>query len=345
MISPVGLALALVAIVFSVDLCLPLGVASAVPYTFAVLLALAARPHWLGAAVAVLCCVLTLLKMMIVDERGNTELWKVIANRCLAIFAISMTALLGILRRRAEERLRAHQANLAHMGRLTMLGQVAAGLAHELNQPLAAISLHADLAKHMAGQTTSDPKLLTTLEDIANQAARAGEIVRSIRRMARKSDHRHEAIVVNDIALRAVRSLEWFAWQSGVTLQLDLTVADSTVLGDGTLIEQVIFNLMQNGIEALANSPMIGPRLVTLSTLANPDTIIVTVRDTGPGVTMPNMLFERFHTTKADGLGLGLAISRSIVEAHGGIMTCQPTKEGGAVFSFTLPLHDRSEGK
>src|SRR5207248_1317669 len=101
--------LALVATVFGIDLCLPLGVASAVPYTFAVLLALSAKPGWLGPAVATLCVVLTVAKMGIVPDRGTTELWKVVVNRCLALFAIGMTALLGVLRRRAEERNRQHE--------------------------------------------------------------------------------------------------------------------------------------------------------------------------------------------------------------------------------------------
>src|SRR5262245_4347698 len=153
MIGPGGLSLVLVAVIFAVDLCLPLGVASAVPYSFAALLALKARPGWFGPFVAALCMVLTFLKMAIVPDRGTTELWKVITNRCLAIFAIGMTTFLVMLRRRAEkdrersdERLREHQATMAHMGRLTLLGQVTASLAHELNQPLAAIRLNAELA-------------------------------------------------------------------------------------------------------------------------------------------------------------------------------------------------------
>ena len=117
---PKAVSLGLVAIVFAFDLSLPLGVAAAVPYTFAVLVALGAKPGRFGPAVAALCVVLTGAKMGIVPERGNTEMWKVIVNRCLALFAIGMTTLLGVLRRRAEQQNRQHEAELARLARLAV---------------------------------------------------------------------------------------------------------------------------------------------------------------------------------------------------------------------------------
>src|SRR4051794_11877063 len=183
---PAALSLALVAAVFAVDLCLPLGVAAAVPYTFAVLVALGAKPGWFGPAVAGVCMALTVAKMGIVPERGNTEMWKVIVNRCLALFAIGMTTLLGLLRRRAEELNRQHEADMARMARLAVAGELATVLAHELNQPLAAMCLQADIAAHLAGDGDSS-ELKAALREVAEQSGRAAEIVRSIRRTVRRA--------------------------------------------------------------------------------------------------------------------------------------------------------------
>ncbi|MCE9562476.1 MAG: GHKL domain-containing protein [Planctomycetes bacterium] len=342
---PLGLSLALVLVVFLVDLSLPLGVASAVPYTFAVLLALSARPGWFGPAVAGLCGVLTIAKMELVPERGSTEMWKVIVNRCLALFAISMTLLLGMLRRqataeraRAEERVAEHQADLAHMGRLSLLGQLAAGLAHELNQPLAAVCLQADIAARLAEPGTPvRQELAGALSEITEQSSRAAEIVRSIRRMARRTDPGCDPIDLNEAVRTVARLLDWHAHRSGVVVELHL--ANDPVgptFGDRVQIEQVLFNLIQNAIEAIVERGD-GPRTITIDTVDGRDVLIVTVRDTGIGIKNPERVFERFYTTKPSGMGMGLAISRSIIEAHGGTMRAVSVADG-AVFSFTLPV-------
>lgn len=341
---PAAISLGLVVLVFVVDLCLPLGVASAVPYTFAVLLALSARPWWFGPTVAGLCGVLTFLKMGLVPERGTTEMWKVVVNRCLALFSITMTLFLGLLRRkaaaeraRAEERVREQQADLAHVGRLTLLGQLAAGLAHELNQPLAAVCLQADIAARQAEPgATVRPELRGILAEIADQSSRAAEIVRSIRRMARRADPVNDPIDVNEVARTVAGLLDWHATRSSVTVRLDLGDAPGPVYGDRVQVEQVLFNLIQNGIEAIVERGT-GPRTVTVATGPEPDGVGVTVRDTGTGLRDAERVFERFYTTKPSGMGMGLAISRSIIEAHGGHMRAIDTVDG-AEFSFTLPV-------
>jgi C4-dicarboxylate-specific signal transduction histidine kinase len=348
---PATLSITLVLFVFSVDLCLPLGVASAVPYTFAVLLALSAKPKWFGPCIAGLCMVLTIAKMGIVPERGTTEMWKVIVNRCLALFSISMTLLLGLLRRkaaeeraRAEELLRQHQADLAHMGRLTMLGQVAAALAHELNQPLAAVCLQADLAARIAvpGQPLSS-EFHTILSEIADQSRRAAEIVASIRRMARRAAPGCDFVDVNDAARVVAKLLDWHASRAGVTIELK-THADPSIfaVGDRIQIEQVLFNLVQNGIDAITRGGQ-GPRIVTLETRNEAEMLLLVVKDAGIGLSQPEAAFDRFYTTKPDGMGLGLAISRSIVEAHGGRIWAEAGEGGGAVFSVALPAARREE--
>jgi C4-dicarboxylate-specific signal transduction histidine kinase len=335
-VRPAVLALALVAAVFAVDLSLPLGVASAVPYTFAVLLALRAKPGWAGSAVAGLCMVLTLAKMAIVPERGNTELWKVIANRCLALFSIGMTALLGLLRRRAEERSRLREAELVRMGRLAVAGELATVLAHELNQPLAALCLQADLAAHLLPDAAA-PELRAALTEVAEQSRRAAEIVRSIRRTVRRAEPERGPVDLNAAVAVVGRLLDWKARGAGVGVHYRLTDPPPEAYGDRVQLEQVIFNLLQNAIEAVVARGD-GPRTVLVETAAGGDAVSVTVRDTGTGLADPARLFERFYTTKPDGMGLGLAIGRSVAEVHGGRLTAESVA-GGAAFALTLPAY------
>lgn len=337
------LSLALVGLVFAIDLSLPLGVAAAVPYTFAVLLALADRRAWVGPAVAGLCCALTVGKLGIVTDRGETELWKVIVNRCLALFAIGITTVLGVLRRRAadareraEEQLRAHQADLAHFGRLTMLGQVAAGLAHELNQPLSAIGLHAEIASRtaMPGEPLQS-EVIEALREITAQSARAGEIIRGVRRLARRSSPGTDPVAVDEIVNAAVSLLGWQVRRAGATVRVNAGGSAAVVDADRVQLEQVLVNLIQNALDAVASQPE-ARRSLELNVGVDADAVTVKVRDTGSGGFDPARLFEPFYTTKADGLGLGLAISRGIVEAHGGRLWANST-DGGTEFVFTLP--------
>jgi signal transduction histidine kinase len=342
--GPVGQSLALVAAVFTVDLCLPLGVASAVPYTFAVLIALRSRPRWFGPGVAALCMVLTVAKMGLVPERGTTEMWKVVVNRCLALFAIGMTTFLGVRRRRSDdgreralEQLREHQAALAQMGRLSLLGQITAGLAHEINQPLAAVRLNAELAeRHVARDPAPRPELSEAIREVVSQSARAGEIVHSIRRLARRSTPIREPVPLNDVIADAVRLLDWPARRAGVGVVWSRGPTSEIAFGDRTQIEQVLLNLIQNAIEALAESDVTA-KVVRIRVAREGGMIVVRVCDNGPGWPAGAPLFEAFYTTKREGLGLGLAICRGLVEAHGGRIAAEWSKGGGTEFSFSLP--------
>lgn len=339
-VPPAFLSVALVALVFGVDLCLPLGVAAAVPYTFAVLLALAARPGWVGPAVAVVCMGLTVAKMEIMPERGTTELWKVIANRGLALFAIGMTTVLGLLRRSEEAKNRAHEADLARMGRLAVAGELAAVLAHELNQPLAALCLQADVAVRLAGDEAA-PELAEALREIAEQSRRAAEIVRTIRRTVRKGEAERGPVDVNEAVRAVVRLLDWKASRAAVGVELRLADATPITYGDRIQLEQVVFNLVQNAVESVVARGA-GPRTVRVETSVEGGGITVRVCDTGVGFGDPDRVFERFYTTKPDGMGLGLAISRAAVEAHGGKLWGR-NLPGGAEFAFSLPAF-REEG-
>lgn len=342
-LSPLALSLALAGLVFAVDLSLPLGVAAAVPYTFAVLLALADRRGWVGPVVAGLCGVLTVGKLGIVTDRGETELWKVLANRGLALFAVGMTTLLGVLRRRAarereraEEQLRANQAALAHVGRLSLLGQVAAGLAHELNQPLAAVALHAEIAARRAvvGEPVR-PELADALKEIAAQSTRAAEIVRSVRRLARRGTPGTDLVRVDEVVASAVALLTWQTRRVGAAVRVTPGGPAAVVNADRVQVEQVLVNLLQNALDAVAG--LSDDKVVAVDVTTDGNEVMVRVTDSGPGGFDPARLFEPFYTTKTGGLGLGLAISRGIVEAHGGRLSATRTA-AGTEFAFTLPL-------
>lgn len=337
---PAALAFALVVIVFGVDLALPLGVAAAVPYTFAVLLALSAKPGWVGPVVAALCMVLTVAKLEIVPERGTTEMWKVIANRCLALFAIGMTTLLGLLRRRAEARIRQHEAELTRMSRLAVAGELATVLAHELNQPLAAVCLQADIAAHLASRSTA-PELTAALDEVAVQSRRAAEIVRTMRQTMRRTEQERGAVDFNEAVQVVARLLDWKARRANVAVHLNLASPLPHTYGDRVQIEQVIFNLLQNAIEAVVARGN-GPRTVEIETSTCGESACVVVRDTGIGLPDPERVFERFYTTKPDGMGLGLAISRSVAEAHGGRLSARAI-EGGAEFMLELPVYQEEK--
>lgn len=340
---PAALSLLLTATVFAVDLALPLGVAAAVPYTFAVLLALRSPAGWFAPAVAGLCMSLTVAKMGLVPERGTTELWKVVVNRFLALFAIGMTTFLGLRRRQAEaeraaaeERVREHLADLARMGRITTAGQLATGVAHELNQPLAAIGLQSEVAAALAARGAAAEELTPVLVEIAEQAQRAGEIVRGLRRLVRREEPAPSPVNLADVVRTVARLVDDTARRAGVDVRVDVAAVPD-VLGERVQLEQVVYNLLLNAVEATATAN--GPRVVTVTTAADvPDGVTVTVRDTGPGLALgdESRVFERFFTTKPGGIGMGLAISRAIVEAHGGRIAATTTA-GGAVFAFTLP--------
>lgn len=335
--------------VFAVDASLPLGVASAVPYSFAVLLATRASPRWFGPALAVLCCVLTVGKMFVFTEHGTTEHWKVVANRSLAVFAIGLTTYLGAKRRRADERRQAaeeqtriHLADLAHLNRLNTAGQLAAALAHELNQPLAAVSLQAEIASRLLAGTAPE-EVRTALHEITEQSQRAAAIVRSLREFMRKVEPQRNAVDLEDVIHTVVHLSSLAAQRSGIALRTQLCERPAVWSGDRIQLEQVLLNLVQNAFDAIAEAGATDGR-VDLCTVRQADWITISVRDNGIGLPKArDRIFEPFFSTKSQGMGLGLAISQSIVAAYGGQLTVLPNSERGATFAVTLRLARCSE--
>ena len=289
--------------------------------------------HWIAAAVLVLIVFgLWLLRTEQLVARRTRELSR--ANIELEREAAE--------RHRAEAEARERRSELAHVHRLNTMGEMASGFAHELNQPLAAVVNYARGAVRRLKQNAVAPgELLAVLEQVAAQAERAATIVRRIRAFIRKDEPRHVTLDFNKIIRETAGLMAIEAERGGARLILDLAKPLPRVHADAVQLEQVIVNLVRNAIEAMAeaSSPM---REITLRTMpaAAAAAVEIAVEDTGPGLPQigRERLFDPFFTTKSDGLGLGLSISQSIVEAHGGRLTAEPSPRGGAVFRFTLPL-------
>ena len=247
-------------------------------------------------------------------------------------------------RRRAERRLLAaqaeqRQADVAHAARLNTLGGMAAGLAHELNQPLAAIVAYArGCSRRIESGDASTASLLPAINEIATQALRAGEILRRIRDFVRHGEQRREPVDVNELVREAARLADLEARQLGVTMRLELAASIPTVEADPIQVEQVVLNLVRNGFEAMRETDG-RDRVLSIRTVHEQDGVEVAVQDTGGGVPagIADRLFDPFFTTKRDGLGLGLSISRSLIEANGGRLWASPNGTGGATFRFALP--------
>lgn len=243
----------------------------------------------------------------------------------------------------AERRQRQLEGELAHVVRVSTLGEMASGIAHELNQPLAAIAHYAFVARRATSELPPDAArpLGDLLDRLEEQALRAGEIVRRMRDFVRKTAPLRVATQINALVRQVEGLIQPDARLHGVRIMLDLADDLPTIVVDGVQIQQVIVNLVRNAFEALEDVPR-NDRLVTIRTaLAASDAVEVAVLDRGKGLPQgpSDRIFDPFFSTKPMGIGMGLAISRSIISAHGGKLTGCSDAEQGTVFRFELPSH------
>ena len=239
-------------------------------------------------------------------------------------------------RKRAEE---AHR-KLAHASRLTVMGELSASIAHEINQPLGAILANAEAGELLleAGPRRLDD-VRQILADIRKDDLRASEVIRRMRELLQNRPLEREPLDPSEVAADVLRLLGADAARRGVVIEGDLAPALPPVHGDRATLQQVLVNLLLNGMEAMVDTPA-SLRRLALRTARHATGVEVTIADSGHGLdpgALPR-LFETFFTTKKDGMGMGLSISRSIVEAHGGRIWAENRPEGGAVFRFTLPV-------
>jgi PAS domain S-box-containing protein len=243
-------------------------------------------------------------------------------------------------RRQAERQSRRLLDELAHTGRISTIGEMASGLAHELNQPLAAIVAYADACQELVESgRMNDQQLTDVLRAVSGQAERAGQIIHCLRKMIKHSQPVRADMSVNDAVREVTELIENESRQSGVTTDLVLSRDLPAIAADFLQIQQVVLNLMRNGLEAMKDV-LPDQRRLTITTARTPaGEIEIAVSDFGQGlaVASADRLFEPFFTTKANGLGLGLSISRTIVEAHGGKIWITSNVPRGVTARFTLP--------
>jgi len=242
-------------------------------------------------------------------------------------------------RKRAEEALHRAQAELAHVTRLTTLGELAASIAHEVNQPLAAIVADANASLNwLAAAEPELERVRETLAAIATDGHRAADVIQRIRQLATKTEPRKARLDVSDVVRDVAALVRAEVGRFEIALTLDLAPALPAVVGDRVQLQQVVLNLVMNAIEAMASVTARPRKLVIRS--ERDDEVRVAVHDTGVGIAGSDVdrVFGAFFTTKPGGMGMGLSISRSIIEAHGGRLWVAPNEPHGAIFQFSLPV-------
>jgi PAS domain S-box-containing protein len=245
-------------------------------------------------------------------------------------------------RKRAEEALREVQMELAHANRVATMGQLTASIAHEVNQPITAAVTNAHAALRWLNAEQPDlGEVGQALGRIAENGNRAAAVISRIRALINKAPPRKESVAINDAILEVVALARGEAAKNGVSVLTEFAEGLPAIEGDRVQLQQVILNLVVNAVDAMSGVNE-APRELLLSTgRADPGDVLIAVRDSGPGVAPEafNRLFDAFYTTKADGMGMGLSICRSIVEAHGGRLWASANEPRGAVFQFTLPAN------
>ena len=240
------------------------------------------------------------------------------------------------LMKQEELELKLQREKLLHISRVGKLGELVSSLAHEINQPLAAILSYAQAAQRMFAD--KDPKLQEILQYIIKDDQRAAEVIQRLRLMLKKQKPKFEILDMNELIRETVALITTDIIVRNKVLKTKLDAHLPRIRGDGIQLQQVLLNLLSNGLEAMEASKD-SLELLILTSHKDSDTIMVVVKDSGCGIPKQNMssLFEHFFTTKPDGLGMGLAISRSIVEAHGGSLDFKNNPDGvGATFYFTI---------
>jgi signal transduction histidine kinase len=246
---------------------------------------------------------------------------------------------------RAETELRKVQSRLAHVSRVTTLGELTASLAHEVNQPLAGVVSSADACLHwLAAQPPNVDKARRATERILRDAKRASDVVARVRNLAKKAPLQRTSVDINETVEETISLATRELSQNNVSLETQLAENLPQILADRIQLQQVILNLIINACEALtaADDEF---RKLSISTAREMGSVALTVRDTGFGIDPQEIeaVFEAFHTTKPGGMGMGLAVSRSIIEGHCGRLWAEPNEPRGAIFKFTIPTKKESD--
>lgn len=240
-----------------------------------------------------------------------------------------------------REKLKALEQQLFHTDRLLTLGELTAGIAHEINQPLTAISAYADAVRHLveSGSGSMDPALHTICSRISEQSRRAAEVVNRLRKLVRTGTTSKVRHNINNIINSMLLLFDYEIKKTGIVLQVQASERPIEVFVDEIQIQQILVNLVKNSLDAIVESAQRDGRIDILITQQGGE-LVISVVDNGPGVSAESQakLFVPFYTSKAKGVGLGLSICKHIAAVHGGSLSYKPSRSGGACFTLKLPL-------
>jgi signal transduction histidine kinase len=281
-------------------------------------------------------------------ERTLWEQYRWYVIGALAIIAIQAVLIADLLlqharRRRSETDLRRNREQLAHVTRISTMGELAASLAHELNQPLTAILSNAQAAQRFINAKPTDLKeVREILEDIVRDNRRAGAVIHRMRALVKKEELEFAPINIASVIGDVVQLVHSDGILRGIRVDIECQDGLPSVRGDGVQLQQVVLNLLINAFDAMKEATTKEPNVKVRAKTTGEGTVEISVRDHGSGLTSDKLaqIFQPFYTTKRDGLGMGLPISRSIIEAHGGRLWAESNLDLGATFHFTLPVID-----
>ena len=286
-----------------------------------------------------------------VAEPSFWEVHRWVILSALAVI-VGQTVLIGALliqRRRwhlAELEIHKQRAELTHASRLAIGGELTASIAHEINQPLTAILANIGAAdRFLQSKPPALDEIREILDDIRKDDVRATEIIQRIRALLRKRELLMSPLDLNEVVAEVVRMVSADARRRAVMLETDFSPAQIKVLGDQVHLQQVLLNLIFNGMDAMMHTPEAERHLLVRTSRNGDQNIMVSVTDAGHGILPETQtsIFESFFTTKEEGMGLGLGIARSIIKAHGGRIWAENNSSSGATFYFTLPAKENAK--
>jgi signal transduction histidine kinase len=333
------------AAVFVADTVTQLEIAVAVLYVAVILIAVRVLERRGVLIVALACVALTIVSYFISREEHSPKTGFI--NSAISIAAILASTYLALKNQTAITALHEAQTELAHANRVTAMGELTAAIVHEVNQPIAGVVANADAAmRWLVAQPPDLEEARQALESIVEDGKRTSEIVSRVRSLARKVAPRRELLDINQVIRDVIALTRSQVQRNDVALFTQLAGDVAPVLGDRVQLQQVILNLILNAVEAMASAA--GHRELRISTTNQAgDGELVAVADSGPGLATGlgsglgagdlDRLFEAFYTTKSEGMGMGLSICRTIVEAHGGRIWASTNEASGATLQFILP--------
>ena len=330
--------------IFILDTVTELEIAAAVLYVAVVLMAVRFCQARGVLFITAGCMALTVLSYFLSPSLGLRV--TAVANGLLSLAAIGVTAFLALKNQSAVIALQRARAELAHVTRMTTLGELTASIAHEVNQPLTGVVSNADAClRWLAAQPPNLEEARLAVERVADDGMRASEVIRRVRALARRAPLQKSWLDINEPITDVAALMRHELQQNRVAMDLHLASDLPSVFGDRVQLQQVMLNLIMNAVEAMSGADAATRELSIRSEKDGVEGVVVTVRDSGSGLNPKTLdrLFDAFYTTKQEGMGMGLAISRTIVEAHGGRLWATPNVPQGAIFQFRLP--GREEAK